>query len=607
MSGSDPLEGIARRDTTLETDYWRRLSPSGRLSRRAVLRGGAVAGAGLAGAALIGCGGSEEPAATPAPTQAPSTSTAPTAAPTAADPHAGIKRGGIYKNHITGDPPTIDPYGNLSFLTKGFAAYVYSRLFLIPAEPNVNPTTLAPVEDLAAGVETTDGQHWVVKLKPGVKFQNVAPVNGRELTSEDVKFSWDRLTAEGSPGANLVAGIGMEVVDSHTMRFTTSGPSPTFIETLADANVLWVMPKESGSAFDPTQKAVGSGPWILERYDVSQMLSFKKNPDWHWDGRPYLDGVDVAVIPEYPNSLAQLQAGNLHILQILADDVLTLRRDRPEFQWSGELPISLSHIYFSPEDMDPDAPWRDERFRRAISMAIPRDEMTELLFNISRFKDAGLEVTEGWNNVIPIGFGDFWHLSPQAPNYGESAKWFEYNPDEARKLLDAMGAAGAKFKYQYTNNRYGARFNIAAEAVGNWIADIGLMPETETQDYNSVYITQTFRGNFNGVALGPETPFPEPGGWVERLFGRDPANHGRINDPVLNDLNAKQKVELSREARRELIHEVQRYNSDKMYYVPTQLGAGENWIAFSPALRGYRRTRGYGGPTESTAHFWLDS
>jgi peptide/nickel transport system substrate-binding protein len=585
---------------------WRGMSAN-RWSRRSVLRGGAIAGAGIAGAALMGCGGSD-PATTPAPTAPPGGTTPPSGAqPTPTDPHASIKRGGTYRNHITGDPPTIDPYGNLSFLTKGFAAYVYSRLYRIPAAPGVNPTTLEPSEDLAASVETADGQTWIVKLKDGVTFHDIAPVSGREMTSEDVKFSWDRLTAEGSPGANLVAGIDMEVVDSHTLRFTTSGPSPTFIETLADANILWIMPHESGDRFDPTQTPIGTGPWVMERYDVSQRLSFTANPRYHEAGIPFMDGVLTAVIPEYSNSFAQLQAGNLHILQILADDVLDVRRTRPEFQWSGELPISLSHIYFSPADMDPDAPWRDERFRRAISLAIPRDDMSELLFNVEAFQAAGLEVTEGWNNIIPIGFGDFWYLSPHSPAHGPSARWFEYDPTEARRLLDAVGAAGHQFKYQYTDNRYGSRFNIAAQAVGNWLAEIGLQPQTETQDYSAVYITQTFRGNFNGIALGPETPFPEVGGWVERLYGRDPANHGRVDDPFLNDLNARQKVELDREARRELIHEVQRYNADQMYYVPTQLGAGENWIAYDPALRGYRRTRGYGGPTESVAHFWLDT
>ena len=114
----------------MDSNYWTR----NRISRRAALRGVGLGVAGLAGAALIGCGDEDEdttaPAASGAATAAAAATaaTAATAAAAAAQPVTSIKRGGVQKYQTGGDPPSTDPYGNLSYQTKGYAGYVYSRL-----------------------------------------------------------------------------------------------------------------------------------------------------------------------------------------------------------------------------------------------------------------------------------------------------------------------------------------------------------------------------------------------------------------------------------------------------------------------------------------------
>ncbi len=129
--------------------------------------------------------------------------------------------------------------------------------------------------------------------------------------------------------------------------------------------------------------------------------------------------------------------------------------------------------------------------------------------------------------------------------------------------------------------------------------------ETETQDYNSVYITQTFRGNFDGMTLGVSTPFGDPSAYIDRFFGDDPANHGRVHDPEITELHNKQRVELDEDTRRGYVHDVQRRNGEMMWYVPVQPSGGAVWIAYQPEVQGIRRTRSYGGATEVTAQYWL--
>lgn len=578
-----------------------------RVSRRSVIRGAALAGAGLAGAALLGCGASEDaPSTTSIPTTAP-TATPTTGTATEVDPFASITRGGTFRNYMTGDPPSIDPYANLSFLTKAVSAFSYSRLYKIAARADQNPNGVDSEPDVAESAETSDGQHWTVKLKQGITFHNVAPVDGHELTTDDVMHSWEQLTAEGSSNRGMVSNVvDVQAVDDYTLEFVLDAPSPTFLDMLSDTNILYIVPREAHNGFNPAERMIGSGPWVFQEYRSSVGFSWTRNPDYHDAPRPYMDGMEVPIIPEYANALAQFQAGNIHEITVLSDDVLTLRQQNADYSVRGLVPISLSHVYFSGADMSPDAPWRDERFRRAISMSMNRDDMHELLYAVKDLEAAGLDVPTDWNNApAPVGFSRWW-LDPRSPEHGESRAYFEHNVQDAVAMLAAAGLEGVEFPFLYTNNRYGAAFGSGAEAVAGFISELGLRPQVRTQDYNSEYITQTFVGEFHGVAVGPETPFPEIGGWINRLYGNDPANHGRVSDPVITELDGKQKVEMDPEVRRGFIHDIVRRNGEMMYYVPTQMGAGPIWTFWQPQVKGILQTRGYGHATEIMPHYWLD-
>ncbi len=589
---------------------WARVARTRGLSRRAVLRGTGIAGAGLAGAALIGCGSSSNATATPAggaATQAAGGSA--TAAATAAGTAAAAKpnTGGTYRYVTTNDPPTIDPYGNLSFLTKGTAAFSYSRLYKVAARAGANPWAVGVEPDVAESAESTDGQHWTVKLKQGVKFHNIAPVNGREMTSADVVFSWERLSGADSPGASLVKSAGwnkVEAVDDHTLKFTLDFPSADFLDDLADTNKLFVLPKEADGGFDLKQQMIGTGPWVMKNYAPSQGFTYEKNPDWVVKGLPYTDGVEVSIIPEYANRLAQFQAGNLDEAGINANDVLTLRSQQQDVQWLGTQSALLSHCYFSSEEQDPKGAWRDERFRQAISMCQDRDALLDLSYNVKKLQAAGLSPATTWNNVIPAGFARWW-LDPQSSEQGDSAKYFKYTPDDAKKLLAAAGLDGTEFDYHYSPTVYGTTFTNIAEAIGNYMQAIGLKPNTVTEDYTSKYITHTFRGDFHGVAFGYETPFPEVSGYFPRLFGDDPANHGRVSDAQITDLAKKQQAELDEAKRKAYIYQIQQINDEHMYYVPSQAGAGTGWTAYQSKVRGVIQTRGYGIATEGLPFRWF--
>ena len=567
--------------------------------RRRLLQGIA---AGAGGMVVAACGGSKKQEDL-SQIITPRTQTA-----SQADPFAGARRGGILNASWPGDPPTLDPYVQPATYTKAFASMVYSRLFKFKGGPGIRGNDAKPTGDLAESAESTpDGLTWTVKIRPTAKFQNVAPVNGRDVTTDDVKFSWDRATGEkGINRASFEFIEKAEFPDPKTVVFKLKEPNAAFLEVLADLNLLWIMPREADGRFDTATAAVGRGPWIMESYTPSAGFKFRRNPDWTEPGFPLLDGVNLTIVKEYASGLAQFQTGGLDTYGINANDVVDLKRQLPQMQLAGDLTIGLSQFYF---DGNPSAPWRDARVRQAMSMALDRDAILDLAHNIKKLRAGGLEVADPWNNVIPAGHTRFW-LDPESSDHGETGRFFRHDPAEAKKLLSAAGYPnGFEAKYQYSVNTYGATHNLAAEASAEFLNRIGIKTTIEAQDYNSKYYTQTYRGQFDGIAFGPETSFPEAGSYPMRQFTPNSLNKSRANDPLLEKLARDQQREMNEAKRRDIFHEIQRVHAGQMYLVPSAYGGGMTWTGHQSWLRNaldFRTPVTYAIVGEQFPYWWKD-
>src|SRR5215470_14442885 len=102
------------------------------------------------------------------------------------------KRGGIFhvRHHV--QPVHFDPQQTIAFPTMMALSYCMSRLVKVKAGPSVVPGTQPVEADLAESWQRTSDTTYVFKLRKGVRWHNKPPMNGRELTSEDVRWSYDR-------------------------------------------------------------------------------------------------------------------------------------------------------------------------------------------------------------------------------------------------------------------------------------------------------------------------------------------------------------------------------------------------------------------------------
>jgi peptide/nickel transport system substrate-binding protein len=109
------------------------------------------------------------------------------------------KRGGVIRI-AEREAPGLDPHLSISFLTHSYVSLSYSMLVRFPNGPEQkSPTDFAILPDLAEKwTVSKDGKVYTFTLRKGVTFHSKPPVNGREVSAEDVKYSLERFMAKSS-------------------------------------------------------------------------------------------------------------------------------------------------------------------------------------------------------------------------------------------------------------------------------------------------------------------------------------------------------------------------------------------------------------------------
>ena len=127
------------------------------------------------------------------------------------------KRGGVFRLAIQLDPVGFDPHQTVSFATMVPLSFTHSRLVKVKAGPSVKPMTYPLEPDLAESWAQPDDTTFIFQLKKGVRWHPKPPVAGRELTADDVKYTYDRfLTIKGNGNRDILSSIDkVDVLDKY--------------------------------------------------------------------------------------------------------------------------------------------------------------------------------------------------------------------------------------------------------------------------------------------------------------------------------------------------------------------------------------------------------
>ena len=98
---------------------------------------------------------------------------------------------------------------------------------------------------------------------------------------------------------DMIDGNGIQTPSSDTVIFKLKYPFAALPSLLGVPLYGWILPREAvAGAYDPAKQMIGSGPFIFDSYAPDIAISFKRNPDWFEKGRPYIDGLRLAIIPD---------------------------------------------------------------------------------------------------------------------------------------------------------------------------------------------------------------------------------------------------------------------------------------------------------------------
>lgn len=241
-----------------------------------------------------------QPAATPAPTT-PSTAGQP-------------KYGGTLKIGLNQALTNVDTF--LSYLgpTAGAVKIFGQPLVTWKGKSDVG-ADIIPLVAKSWDI-SPDGLTWTFHLREGVKFQNIPPVNGREITADDFAYHLNRIADPANK--HMVRPVmdikKIEVVDKYTLKVTTNLQNPGLIVYMAHG-LGAPIPKEVVEATGGAEKNwVGTGAFILTDIAKDTKLTYKKNPDYWEQGKPYLDAVELYVITDPSAQLAAFRAGQIDVL-----------------------------------------------------------------------------------------------------------------------------------------------------------------------------------------------------------------------------------------------------------------------------------------------------
>ena len=485
------------------------------------------------------------------------------------------KRGGVLK-HIGLEPPSFDIHATVSYQTQLVSSFVHRTLFKFVNGPQYNPSDFTLVPDLALKVEVSrDGRQYTITLRQGVRWEPRPPVNGRELVAADVKYSLER-AAKKSGYASLLGQLeGVETPDKYTVRVHLGDAFAPFLHNLAEPwnGILPPEVEEKMGDFKAAESLIGCGPFVLERYEPGVKAVFARNPNYYQKGLPHLDKVEWLFVKDRSSQLSLFRAGQVDIpfydSRIPRSDVASFKKSNPAYPivyWDWLANRTLAMRTDKP-------PFSDVRVRRALSMAVDRKKWVAQYLEGQGYEDHG---------PVPAPMRE-WKLS--AKDLGEGAKYLEYNPAAAKKLLAEAGFPNG-FKAKCTHwPGYGPEYVEDLELLAFNLKQIGVELQIVNEEYGN-YIRGSFLGKYDETTWGPSSIFTEVDGYLYNFYKTgQPNNRSHVSDTQLDVMLDAQRRYTAKSSRKKVIDEIQRYAAERVYYIYTPYP--KNVASWTPRVKNY--------------------
>jgi peptide/nickel transport system substrate-binding protein len=481
-----------------------------------------------------------------APTISPSTTTSPTPTTT------GPKYGGTLRIAIPDTPVGLDPV--ILGSSTGTKALVHSYSESLTAGVGKSLFNLTYVGRLAESWEfSPDGMSLTIRIRKGVKFQNIPPVNGRELTAEDIKYNIERIKdpKTRSPQAGNLADMESFLTpDKYTLVINFRNPMPgiihSFTGTLMNAFAREVVEQDGHL----NKTFVGTGPFILKEYVAGSRGAFERNPNYWGQGLPYLDKVEYVIVPDEAQRKAAFRAGELDVCYETKVFVDSIKSSVPGAKIAEG--VSYTGVALYPSIGGNPKLWGDKRVRQALQYAIDYDGLIKAVLN-----DGG-----GRSGYLAPWHKDWGAKMPNELPKRDIAK--------AKALLAEAGYPNG-FKTTIMQDSGNTKsWGGPIEAVQSMLKEIGI--DAEIIPVDSATFTANLRASKYELACGT-SPTGQPGDPDTTMIvfyrSNSPQNNYKYINPKLDELiAAEQKSFLNIEARKKIFKDILTLLEDEVPVVP---------------------------------------
>lgn len=471
------------------------------------------------------------------------------ATPTAAQtPKSGGKLVVAQNADVTG----FDPHTVPAFPTVRVLGLIYETLVAVDANLKLQPA-------LAESWKfSDDGLKLTLNLRKGVKFHN-----GDAFTSADVKYSLERILDEKTKAlvrSNLIDIKTVDAPDENTVVLTLAKANVSILTALVDPNASIISAKSATLDLKDQKNVNGTGPFKFDSWQPNQVLALKANKDYWEKGLPYLDAIEIRVIPQEASILAALRAGEVNFAVLNDPTVATTIKSG-----SGiNLVRTTALAYHVLQLNSTRKPFTDQKVRQALSCAIDRQQVLDT---------ASLgEGTVTGPNTIPL------YRTPldQLPCYKPDL-------DKAKKLLADAGGS-VEFTVIAATQEPATAVN-EAQNIADQLSKVGVKMKIETMDLDT-YVKRWLAGDFDAaIALN--------GGRVDPhlMFIRYWSSTGNLNkvaaynDKTLDDLLAKGQAETDPSKRLAIYQDFEKHLVDASPWV--WLYVGYEYRAMQDSVKGY--------------------
>jgi len=495
--------------------------------------------------------------------------------------------------NIGSEPATTDPQ-KMSFVGEiGWGEMVFEGLYELDLD-------LKPVPAAAEGTEISeDGLTYTVTLKEGLKYSDGTP-----LTANDFEYAFKRLfdpRIEGRDYASIayvikgaqelseldmttvtdadatVEGmmdeLGVEATDDKTIVFTLNNKAAYFPFILA----IWVgwpsrqdMVEQGGETWTEPATYIGNGPFVLSEWAHSSGAAFTGNENYR-EGKPKIERVEFRMIIDSAVSFQAYKQGELDVVGVAAEDLQAVQSDatlsKEFYQGAGNCTFYLGFNVQKP-------PFDNIKVRQAFSRAFDRDDYIEVVLS-------------------GLGLPAYSFIPPDRPGYNEDLKQPEFNPEEAKTMLDEViasdyGGTLPAIKLTFSASpRNQTRFEWMQNQIKeNLGLDVQLEP-VESKAYTELVKKPETTPQF--FFLGWCQDYPDPQNWLSLVFqSNSTVTHvGWVNEEfdrltgeadTLTDFDAR--IELYDQAHALLVEETPviffYYNTTTLLIKPYISGMREN-------------------------------